>query len=394
MIPVPFQALLRPTVSIGLAGFVALIGLGTLGCFTPETEPTRTGSPADALPPHITPLLDAGVRPDWSADGTRLLFLDDLVGSVYELDLRTRETRPLTDHFTHHGFTRARYLANDALLLCGPGAPTSGTPEPDASDPADAPSTGPDLGGAPEDPRRWRTELWYLGAAGTSPAIALGAPCFEGPAVSRNTLRIAWTVSDYPERVVFGRSEIWTAEIALGPDGPSLVDRRRLVDRSDFYYLAFLESQDFRPPNDRELLFTAYAYKAGEVMGVDLETGTLTNYSQNWAYDEAEGVFPNGDWIAVEREPHTYSPVPGGRIDIWRTRLDGSATTERLTYFTDFAGYGANNPVISPDGRYMAFGLRILGGAHGNGQGVYLFDFEKWEAGRRTTEDARRPTRE
>jgi hypothetical protein len=33
--------------------------------------------------------------------------------------------------------------------------------------------------------------------------------------------------------------------------------------------------------------------------------------------------------------------------------------------------------VISPDGRRMAFGLRIKGGDHGNAQGILLYDFEK-----------------
>ena len=142
-------------------------------------------------------------------------------------------------------------------------------------------------------------------------------------------------------------------------------------------YLAFLETQDFRPPDEQELLFTAYAYKGGEVMGVDLVSGALTNYSRNWAYDEAEGVFPDGNSIAVERELGTYTAIPVGDIDIWQLALDGSGVSRRLTYFTEYAGHGANNPVISPDGSKMVFGLRIKGGEHGNAQGLYLYDFEK-----------------
>jgi Tol biopolymer transport system component len=66
-----------------------------------------------------------------------------------------------------------------------------------------------------------------------------------------------------------------------------------------------------------------------------------------------------------------------GDIDIWQLELDGSGVSRRLTYFTEYAGFGANNPVISPDGRRMAFGLRIKGGEHGNAQGILLFDFDK-----------------
>ena len=323
------------------------------GCGPPEPAALRTGSPADALPPHVTQLLDAGLRPDWSHDGRRLLFLDDLVGDVFEVDLASRDVRGLTGHFDHAGFTRARYLASGDLLLCGP--------EPAAASRAEE--------------GRWHTALWFLGGDLTREAVPLDAPCFEGPAVSRRSLRIAWTRSDYPDRVVFGRSEIWTGDIAVEGGEPRLVNRRKLLDRSDFFLrLAFLETQDFRFPDERELIFTAYAYRGGEVMGVDLETREIRNYSRSWGYDEAEGVFPDGRFAAVEREPETYTLVPQGHIDIWRTALDGSARTTRLTHFSELAGFGANNPVVSPDGRWMAFQLRDANGPHGNGQGIFLLD--------------------
>ena len=111
-------------------------------------------------------------------------------------------------------------------------------------------------------------------------------------------------------------------------------------------------------------------------MGVNLVTGELTNYSQDWAYDEAEGVFPDGESIAIEREPGTYSAVPVGDIDIWQLALDGSGAARRLTFFSEYAGYGANNPVISPDGSKMLFGLRVKGGEHGNSQAILLYDLE------------------
>lgn len=318
----------------------------------PDEAADRTGSPADSLPPHITRLLDEGMRPDWSGDGRRLLFLDALVGDVFELDLATRAVRPLTRHFAHSGFTRARYLASGDVLLCGPRAGSEERPE----------------GG------RWHTELWWLPGDASGPAVALEEPCFEGPAVSRRSGRIAWTRSDYPDSVVFGRSEIWTGEIVLEEGVPRLADRVKRLDRSAFHYLAFFETQDFRPPEERELIFTAYAHRGGEVMGLDLETGTITNYSRNWAYDEAEGVFPDGKHVAVEREPDTYTLTPRGHIDIWRTALDGSGESVRLTRFSEFAGYGANNPVVSPDGRLLAFGLRRVDGPHGNGHGIFLLD--------------------
>jgi hypothetical protein len=332
-----------------------LLASSLFGCNRAPEIGFRSGSPTDDLPAWISPLLASGLRPDWSADGSHLVYLDALVGDVHELELETGESRSLTAHFEHRGFTRARYLASGDLLLCGPGGVA-----------AEAGQAG-----------RWKTELWFLPRSGSSPAQRLEEPCFEGPAVSRRDMQIAWTRSDYPDELVFARSEIWTGRVAVEDGEARLVDRRKRIDRADFMYLAFLETQDFRPPDERELLFTAYAYKGGEVMGVDLESGELTNYSLDWAYDEAEGVFPDGKSIAAEREVGTYTAVPVGDIDIWQLALDGSGASRRLTHFTEYAGYGANNPVISPDGRKMAFGLRIKGGEHGNAQGILLYDFEK-----------------
>ena len=332
-----------------------LVFLALPGCNQNNETGFRDGSPLDDLPPWITPLLENGLRPEWSADGSRLLYLDALVGNVHELELATGESKLLTGHFEHHGFTRARYLQNGDLLLCGP------------------------IGTADDDGEkgRWQTDLWFMPREGSVAAQHLGEPCFEGPAVSRRDMRIAWTRSDYPDKILFARSEIWIGRIDVNEGAAEIVDKHKLVDRRDFLYLAFLETQDFRPPDERELLFTAYAYKGGEVMGVDIASGELVNYSRDWAYDEAEAVFPDGKSIAAEREVNTYTAAPVGDIDIWQLALDGNGTSQRLTWFSEYAGYGANNPAISPDGRKMAFGLRIKGGEHGNAQGMFLYDFDK-----------------
>jgi hypothetical protein len=349
----------RSALPFGLACLALVSSL--VGCTRDPSLGTRAGSPADDLPPWITLVLPSGLRPDWSADRTHLVYLDALVGNVFELALATGESRPLTAHFDHEGFTRARYLANGDLLLCGPVAGSAGEQEREEEGEA---------GG------RWQTELWFLAHDASAPAQRLGEPCFEGPAVSRRDMKIAWTRSDYPEKIVFARSEIWTGRIELEGGEARLIDKTKVVERGDFWYLAFLETQDFRPPDDRELLFTAYAYKGGVVMGVDLQSGDIIDYSNDWGYDEAEGVFPDGRSIAVERELATCTAVPKGDIDIWQLALDGSGTWRRLTHFSEYAGYGANNPVVSPDGKKMAFGLRIKGGEHGNGEGIFVYDFE------------------
>lgn len=339
-------------------------GLGLLlaaamlaACTAPEGVGEREGSPRDHLPDHITELTGLGpvVRPAWSADGSRFLYLDDLVGNVYEYEIATGTSRPLTDHFEHLGFARAHYLVNGDLLLCGPS-------ETDPDDP---------------EKGRWNTDFWILDSSLEKAAVSLGEPCFEGPAVSRKDMRIAWTRTDYPEQSpLTAKSEIWVGEIDVSGTRPRIVNARKLVDRSDFYYFAMLEPQDFRPPREDELLFTAYAYRGGEVMGVDLHTGNMRNYSHSWWYEEVEGIAPGGRYTALERE-FTLRLRPSGKLDIWLLRLDGSGEFTRLTRFSDFRGFGANNPVISPDCTTMIFAIRQVGGMEGNSDGLFLYDLTK-----------------
>jgi Tol biopolymer transport system component len=63
--------------------------------------------------------------------------------------------------------------------------------------------------------------------------------------------------------------------------------------------------------------------------------------------------------------------------DIYRVALDGSGRMERITHFADVPTYRASNPVISDDGRYMAFQMARSGQAAGTGYGIFLFDFQK-----------------
>ena len=335
-----------------------LVAAGLLAaCTAPNGIGEREGSPRDDLPGYITELNALGpvVRPAWSADGSRFLYLDDLVGGVHEYEIATGTSRPLTDHFEHLGFARAHYLANGDLLLCGPS-------ERDPDDP---------------EKGRWNTDFWILDGSLEKAAIPLGEPCFEGPAVARNDMRIAWTRTDYPEQSpLTARSEIWLGEIDVSGTRPRIVNERLLVDRSDFFYFAMLEPQDFRPPDEGELIFTAYAYRGGEVMGVDLQTGNVRNYSRSWWYEEVEGIAPGGDYTTLERE-YTLSLRPSGKIDIWLLRLDGSGEHTRLTHFSDFRGFGANNPVISPDCKTMLFAIREVGGLEGNSDGLFLYDLTK-----------------
>ena len=69
----------------------------------------------------------------------------------------------------------------------------------------------------------------------------------------------------------------------------------------------------------------------------------------------------------------------GWPIDLFKLRLDGTGKDfTRLTYFSDIPGYHANNPVVSTDGRFMAFSVGLskqYGIMNGAGQGILLYWF-------------------
>jgi hypothetical protein len=50
-----------------------------------------------------------------------------------------------------------------------------------------------------------------------------------------------------------------------------------------------------RPPDERELTFSAYGYQNTDVCGIDLQTKKVVNYANApEQYDEPEGLFPDG----------------------------------------------------------------------------------------------------
>ena len=61
-------------------------------------------------------------------------------------------------------------------------------------------------------------------------------------------------------------------------------------------------------------------------------------------------------------------------VDLWRLKLDGSSRYERLTHFSDYPGYKASNPVVSDDGRFIAFQMARSGEAAGVGHGIFIYD--------------------
>jgi Tol biopolymer transport system component len=143
-----------------------------------------------------------------------------------------------------------------------------------------------------------------------------------------------------------------------------------------------LEAQDFYD-NDTKMTFTCYEPKGmASVMGIDLKTGAVTNFSKApGTYSEAEGIFPDGRYTAVEadRQCETLGGERGFRnIDIWKLKLDGTGKDfARLTRFNDYEGWKASNPVVSTDGRFMAFQVARAADEAGVGYGICLMHLTK-----------------
>ena len=344
--------------------FLSLVCLSVLMSCGPD--PGADGKGADVgewtdenYPSYVRRITHFGQRADWSQDGKRILFLEKTYGDVYEVDLESGITRPMTHHYYHNGYTRALYLSNGDLLLSG-----SRTFDPENHRPA-----------------RGRTaELWVLSKDLDKPPVALGEFCSEGPAVSRKNLKIAWAVDheNYPDKLPEGASQIWMAGIDFSGDQPKLAGKKLVLDSRNLDFKCNLEVQNFVPPQEGKLTFSAYGYQGTDVMLLDLEDGKVTNMSNAVEqYDEPEGIFPDGKATLVECDKQTGPNFKGSRhIDLWSLALDGSGKYQRITYFNEGGVFKASNPVVSDDGRYIAFQVPRTDLIAGVGNGIYIFDLE------------------
>jgi hypothetical protein len=351
---------------------VVLLAMASLGPAARSGEPGGAEGPDSSLPPHIRRLTLFGERADWSLDGRKILFLSRTNGDVHEVDVETGAIRLLTGGYPHAGYTRALYLSNGHVLL-------SGAPRFDPQNPGWS---------------RAHAELSVLDPSSGAPPRPLGTQCFEGPAVSRRRLHIAWTITheQYPERLPAGVSQVREADIVYDAAGPRLAGDRLVLDTRTLPFHCQPETQNFRPPDERELTLSAYDYNVSEVLGVDLATGRVTNYTNTRElYEEPEGIFPDGMATCIETDRDNGMKGSGHQyIDVWKLRLDGSGRVERLTEFTRFAGYKASNPVVSDDGKMMAFQIAKVGDSAGVGRGIFVFDFERWKGQASGSESRRR----
>ena len=336
---------------------IFLLGLSFCLPLFAQVDKSKVGkSPLDELPKHIKQLTHFGQRADWFHDGSKFLFVEKTYGDVYEYEMETGEIFCITNHYYHGGYTRALYLSNGDVLLSG--------------------CTSFDAEKAKLN-RYEKAELWVLDKSYTKPPVPLHTPCYEGPAVSRTRLRIAFVVS--PKQTYTqeeGHFQMYVADIEYKQGIPQLVNKKEVFDNKEQDFYCRPETQNFRPGNEDELIMAAYDYRGCEVLGLDLNTGNITNYSNtDKIYQEPEGIFPDGNYTLIESDEQY--PLGWKYVDIWKLKLDGSRERDRLTFFTNYPSYKSSNPVISDNGRYMLFQLASSVDQAGVGYGIFIYDFKQ-----------------
>jgi dipeptidyl aminopeptidase/acylaminoacyl peptidase len=325
-----------------LALLLALAGLTAQG--------TKPGSPEENLPSNITRMTHFGERASWSPNDKRIAFMEKSFGDVYEVDVSSRAIRLLT-HYPHAGFLRAQFLPNGDYFLIGA-------------------RTFTDI----RTTRARDQEMWILKASAKpgEQAVALDHKISEGVAISRRAMKIAWsnTRGQYPDLLQQNESVIYTADIVYDGGQPRLANKKEVLRAKAPE--CTLEAQDFRR-NDTELVYTCYRSPFADVFGIDLDTGKVTVYRRiAGEYNEVEGLFPNGEYALVESSREQLEQN-SNYIDIWKLKLEPeSQDFTRLTRWGDYAGFKASNPVVSNDGRRIAFQSARSRDAAGVGYGIFV----------------------
>jgi Tol biopolymer transport system component len=317
-----------------------------------QAQAKQSGNPEQQLPREITQLTGFGERAAWSPDDKRIAFMGKSFGDAFEIDLATRLTRLVTGHFQHVGFLRVQYLPNGDFFLIGARTFT------------DVRTT-----------RGRDQEMWVMTADASAPPTALNHRISEGVAISRKRMRIAWsnTHAQYPDLLSEGESALYTADIVSKDGVPQLVDTKEVLRARAPE--CTLEAQDFRN-DDTELIYTCYRSPYADVLGIDLRTAKITTYRKlPDEYNEVEGISPDGKWTLVESSREQGGPDRQNSrfIDIWKLTLEpNSSAFVRLTRWGDYEGYKASNPVVSNDGRRIAFQSARSNESAGVGHGIFI----------------------
>ncbi len=323
----------------------------------------KPGNPLEHLPSNIELLSGYGERPDFSPDNQSVAFMTKSFGDALVVDLKTRVVHCLTCNVPGAAFLRVMHLPSGDYLLIG------------ADKFVDIHTS-----------RTRDNELWFLSKKPGSKPVRMGVKLSEGIAISKISNKVAF--SELPQQfpdMPSTDSRLVTAEVDLSGPTPKLINRKVVYESHS--ESCKLESQDFYD-NDSKMTFTCYdnhdRIKGGDqyaiVMGIDLKTNQVTDFTKAPdTYNEVEGIFPDGKYTCVEGDRHV-AQVGGHHgninLDIYKLRLDGTGKDfVRLTHFNEYQGFKAANPVVSTDGKLMAFQIGRSGEEAGVGYGILLYHF-------------------
>lgn len=320
------------------------------------TAQRKPGNPLDHLPKNVRILTHFGERADISPDSRRIAFMNKSFGDAFVVDVESGIIRCLTCNVPGTAFLRVMHLSSGDYLLIGP-------------------ERFKDI----RTSRRQDNELWFLSSKPGSKPIRLDQKMSEGAAVSKKQMRIAYSVTSAQDPSLDReQSQMFVADVDVSGGKPRLVNKKVVHEsRSNE---CRLEAQDFFE-NDSRMTMTCYEPKGlASVMSIDLQSGKVENMSKApGTYNEVEGIFPDGKYTLVEadRQVDTLGGERGSRnIDIWKLKLDGTGKDfQRLTNFNDFESGKASNPVVSSDGRFMAFQLARTTDEAGVGYGILIYRF-------------------
>jgi len=316
----------------------------------------KSGNPLDHLPKNIEILTHFGERADISPDSRRIAFMDKSFGDAFVIDLKTHAIRCLTCNVPGSAFLRVMHLNSGDYMLIGP-------------------DRFSDIHGS----RAKENELWFLSKRPGARPERLGQKMSEGAAISKKSMKISYSVTHAQDASLAPeQSQLFIADVDLSGPAARLTNKHMVYESRS--KACTIEAQDFFD-EDKKMTFTCYEPQGlASVMTIDLSNGNVKNMSKApGTYNECEGIYPDGRYTNVEgdRQVNELGGKHGsGNIDIWKLRLDGAGKDfVRLTNFNDYEGYKASNPVVSTDGRFMAFQVAHPADEAGVGYGILLYHF-------------------
>ncbi|MEJ7682581.1 MAG: hypothetical protein WKG06_32945 [Segetibacter sp.] len=220
-------------------------------------EKRKPGSPLDHLPANIEVLTYFGERADFSPDDQRIAFMAKSFGDAMVLDIKTRQIRCLTCNVPGATFLRVMHLSTGDYILIGPEKFENINIS-----------------------RQRDNELWFLSRVKGSKPVKFGVKMSEGMAISKKSLKIAFSqIHEQAPDVAEGASRLVIADLDISGGIPKLINQKTVFESPDRN--CTIEAQDFYD-NNSKMTFTCYEPDGlASVMGIDLKTNMVTNYSES-----------------------------------------------------------------------------------------------------------------